>query len=147
MHNKSVIALGSIVLSLGAVFLWNLILGAVYPNDKLYHVRHMFFVGFGRNPLWWLTIIIIVLSVAVFEFGVASLRSSYFPTDADIFQELEQDIEIRKRFEEASAMELQQGWNRGGKRGSFEVERAKREQAQRNGDEDVGDILRRRGVS
>jgi phospholipid-translocating ATPase len=146
MHNKSIIALGSIFLSLGAVFLWNMILGAIYPNDKIYHVKHSFFVGFGRNPLWWLTLILIVLCVAVFEFGVASLRSAYFPTDTDIFQELEQDIEIRKRFEEASAMELQQGWDRGAKRGSFEKsgkEQAKKQQ----GEENVEEILRQRGVN
>ena len=144
MHNKSIIAFGSIVLSLGAVFLWNILLGAIYPNDKIYHVKHAFFVGFGRNPLWWLTLIFIILCVAVFEFGVTSLRSAYFPTDVDIFQELEQHIEIRKRFEEASAMELQQGWARGTKKGSFE---ANQRAVKKERNEDVEEILRQRGVN
>lgn len=42
---------------------------------------------------------------------------------ADIFQEYEQDLQIRKRFEEAASSELQQGWNRGNKRASTELTR------------------------
>jgi phospholipid-translocating ATPase len=115
MHNKSLIALGAILLSLGAAFLWNIILAAIYPHDKVYHVRHAYFVGFGRNPLWWLSLILIVLSVAVLEFGVASVRAAYFTTDRDVFQQLERDPELRRRFEEAAAMELREGWALEGK--------------------------------
>jgi phospholipid-translocating ATPase len=118
MHNKSLVALGAILLSLGAVFLWNIILAAIYPNDKVYHVRHAYFVGFGRNPLWWLSLILIVLSVAVFEFGVASVRAAYFTTDIDVFQQLEREPGLRSRFEDAAQLELRGGW---------EGEREKRE--------------------
>jgi len=121
-HNISIIAATAFILSVGAVFLWNIILAAIYPHDAIYHVRHAWFVGFGRNPLWWLTLLLIVLCTAVLEFDVASLRAAWVPTDVDIFQELERDVEVRKRFEEAAALELQQGWDRGKKMSSSEVE-------------------------
>jgi phospholipid-translocating ATPase len=116
----------ALTLSIGGWFLWNIILSAIYPTkNKIYTVKHGFFDHFGKNILWWLTLVLIVLSVVLFELGVASLRAAWFPTDVDIFQELERDIEVRKRFEEASALELQQGWDRGAKKGSLDVEREK----------------------
>jgi phospholipid-translocating ATPase len=131
----------ALTLSIGGWFLWNIILSAIYPTkNKIYTVKHGFFDHFGRNILWWLTLVLILSSVIVFELGVASLRAAWFPTDVDIFQELERDLEVRKRFEEASALELQQGWDRGRKKGSLEVEREKErvekereEQEQREG--------------
>jgi phospholipid-translocating ATPase len=110
MHNKSITAWIALVLSIGAVFLWNLLLAALYPYNPIYHVRHEWFKSFGKNPRWWLVLLFIVLAVAVLEFSVTSLRAALFPTDVDVFQELEKDPDVKKRFEEASAMELQQGW-------------------------------------
>lgn len=142
MHNKSIVAFGAVFLSIGAVFLWNLLLAALYPNKGLYHVHDQFFTGFGRSPRWWLVLIFTVLCVAVFEFGVSSLRSAWFPTDVDTFQELERDLEVRKRFEEASAMELQQGWNRGKKESSIDLQRATAIQEQ--GEIEMEEMLRQR---
>lgn len=36
-----------------------------------------------------------------------------FTTEEDVFQALERDPEVKRRFEEASSEELQQGWDRG----------------------------------
>jgi phospholipid-translocating ATPase len=119
----------ALVLSIGGWFLWNILLNLIYPTkNKIYTVKHAFLDHFGKNILWWLTLILILLSVILFELGVASLRAAWFPTDVDIFQELESDLEVRKRFEEASALELQQGWDRGKKAGSVELERERVEQ-------------------
>jgi phospholipid-translocating ATPase len=92
MHNKSILALTSFVLSVGGWFL-----------------------------------------VVSFELAVASLRSAYWPTDTDVFQELERDLSVRKRFEEASAVELQLGWDRGKKKDSAEIETERIKQEQREG--------------
>ncbi len=43
----------------------------------------------------------------------------------DLFQEYEQDLASRKRFEEAASSELQQGWNHGNKRTSAGLQREK----------------------
>jgi phospholipid-translocating ATPase len=136
MHNKSITAFIAVFLSIGAAFLWNIILAGIYPSTAIYYVRHEWFVGFGRNPRWWLVLIFIVLCVAVLEFGIASLRAAWWPSDVDIFQQLERDQEVKKRFEEASAMELQQGWDRGTKKSSLEQQREDKEQ--------IDDVLRER---
>jgi len=98
------------------------------------------------NPRWWLVLIFIVLCIAVLEYGVSSLRAAWWPTDVDIFQELEHDLEVRKRFEEASAMELQQGWDRGTKKSSIELERNKLQPqgTQQRDEVEMNDMLRER---
>lgn len=133
MHNKSVVVGISIFCSVGGWFLWNMILSRTYSNNKIYSVRDGFLYRFGRNPLWWLTLILILVACVVFELVVCSGRAGLFPTDVDVFQELEQDLEVRKRFEEAASMELQQGWDRGKKKSSFELVREEEEQLRREG--------------
>ncbi len=141
MHNKSIMAAISWVLSVGGWFLFNILLSLIYRPDPIYQVKGRLLYHFGRNALWWLVLILIILSCVVFEVGVASLRSAWFPTDVsaiplssptlpvanieqvDLFQEYEQDLESRKRFEEAASSELQQGWKRGNKRPSAEIQR------------------------
>ena len=68
--------------------------------------------GFGASLTWWLVLIIILLAVVIFELGTKALLSAFFPTDEDHFQVLEKDSDVKRRFEEAAADELQQGWDR-----------------------------------
>jgi len=99
--------------SIGGWFLWNIILASTYSNDKkIYYVADTMFTTWGRSFVWWLCLILIVSSILVFEFGVASLRSAFFPTPEDIFQALEKDADVKRRFEEAASEELQMGWDR-----------------------------------
>jgi len=141
IHNKSIMALVCLVIEIGGWWLWNLILAATYSNNKEYRVRGAFFHLFGKNPTWWLTLILIIVGLIYFEVAVRSLKAAYFPTDVDTFQCLEQDLDIRKRFEEASAMELQAGWHRGTKKSSFELAREEEEEAKRH--QEVEDLLSR----
>ena len=132
LHNKTVAAGIAIFLSVGGWWLWNLVLSAFYPEDALiYYVNHGILDRFGRNPLWWLTLILIVVSVCVFELIVKAVRAAIWPSDVDIFQTLEQDIEVRKRFEESAADLLQQGWDRGTKRSSLDLAREEQYQVER----------------
>ena len=132
LHNKTAAAGIAIFLSVGGWWLWNLVLSAFYPEDALiYYVNHGILDRFGRNPLWWLTLILIVVSVCIFELIVKAVRVAIWPSDVDIFQALEQDIEVRKRFEESAADLLQQGWDRGTKRSSFDLAREEQHQVER----------------
>jgi phospholipid-translocating ATPase len=109
MHNKSIVAGLSVFISTGAVFLWNILLAAVYPPTSIYKARGGFFNGFGQNPTWWMTLIFIVACVYVLEFSVAAFRKTFFPTDTDVFQELERDQAYKERFEAAA---VRHGWER-----------------------------------
>ncbi|KAF1957720.1 phospholipid-translocating P-type ATPase [Byssothecium circinans] len=103
----------AIFLSVGGWFLWNLILTVRYsPSAAIYYVHDALLRTFGRSPTWWLCLILILSSVLVFEFGVASLRAAFFTTDEDVFQALEKDPVVKRRFEEAASEELQMGWDR-----------------------------------
>lgn len=135
LHNKSVAAVIAIFLSVGGWWLWNLVLSAIYPYSSsyssVYSVRGGFLHGFGRSLLWWLTLLLIILAVCLLEVTIKAVGTSFWPTDVDVFQGFEQDREVRKRFEEAAADLLQQGWDRGTKKSSLELVREKAIQAER----------------
>lgn len=131
LHNKSVAAAIAIFLSVGGWWLWNLIMSVIYPYQVLYTVHHGFTKRFGRDLLWWLTLLLIILSVCLLEVTIKAVKSAVWPTDVDVFQGFEQDREIRKRFEEAAAELLQQGWDRGSKKSSLELARDAAIQAER----------------
>lgn len=106
LHNKTITCVIAMFLSIGGWFLWNMILASVYSKNTIYNVKDGFFHRFGRNLLWWLTLILILVSAAVFEIGVRALRMAWIPSDVDTFQELERDAVIKQRFEDASRTEL-----------------------------------------
>ncbi|KAJ5272711.1 hypothetical protein N7478_007836 [Penicillium angulare] len=126
VHNKTYLNLAVMIISIGGWFLWNMILSKQYKMSSgkgVYDVPSNFLHHVGHNLLFWAVLLISAVAVLMFEMTVSTLRALFFPTDVDIFQEYEQDLEIRKRFEEAAASELQQGWDRGNKKSSFELER------------------------
>ncbi|CAI7618215.1 unnamed protein product [Penicillium glandicola] len=124
VHNKTYMSLIVIIISIGGWFMWDLILDREYTMSSgkgIYFLPSNFIHHSGHNLLFWTVLLLSVSAVLLFEFTVSTLRALFFPTDVDLFQEYEQDLDIRKRFEEAAASELQQGWNRGTKRPSFEI--------------------------
>ena len=126
VHNKTYLSLIVIIISVGGWFLWNLILSQRYKlsaGKGVYDVPDNFIHHVGHNLLFWVVLLISATSVIMFELTVSTLRAFFFPTDVDIFQEYEQDLDIRKRFEEAAAAELQQGWAHGTKKSSLEISR------------------------
>jgi phospholipid-translocating ATPase len=141
LHNKSIAAVIAIVLSVGGWYLWNILLAIIYSNNVIYNVKDGLFQRFGRNLLWWLTLVVVVVLFAVFEMTISTVRSSIFPTDVDVFQGYEQEREARKRFEEAAADYLQAGWDRGTKKSSLELAREAAMEAER--EQHIEDLLKR----
>ena len=103
IHNKTYTCAISMFCSIGGWFLWNIILSSTYTNNVIYDVKDGFFDRFGRNPLWWLTLILIVAACWALEIGIKVHKRAYLPTEADVFRELQKDPLIRKRFEQAAA--------------------------------------------
>lgn len=104
LHNKSITCFAAMFLSIGGWCLWNLIISAIYPNNVIYNVRDGVLRRFGRNALWWLTLILIVVACWAFEIGVKCLRMAWAPGDVDVFQELEKDDGVRERLEIAAGL-------------------------------------------
>jgi phospholipid-translocating ATPase len=93
MHNKTIIPLVGWLLMVSAWFLWNILLattGITHKGQQIqYPVNHNLTRGFGRQPLWWITCVLAVATLCIFELCVTSLRRVYFPTDQDLWQEIE----------------------------------------------------------
>ena len=140
LHYKSVTCAIAIFLSVGGWFLWNIVLSAVYRNNVIYNVRAGLLQRFGHNTLWWLTLVIIVASCVVLEVTFRSLRAAWMPSDVDIFQALEQDRDIRRRFEEAAASELRQGLEGKLTRSSLQMDK---DAADRKREGEIQDLLDR----
>ncbi|KAJ5619694.1 hypothetical protein N7510_003678 [Penicillium lagena] len=124
VHNKTYLSLIVIIISVGGWFLWNLILSQRYKLSSgkgVYDVPGNFIHESGHNLLFWVVWLCAVIACLLFELTVSTLRALFFPNDVDLFQEMEQDLDIRKRFEEAAAPELQQSWNHGTKKSSLEI--------------------------
>ncbi|KAF2736021.1 phospholipid-translocating P-type ATPase [Polyplosphaeria fusca] len=151
MHSKSIMALTSLVLSIGAWFLWNLLLSTLYaPTNKIYYIRSAFLRTFGRSLTWWATLLLVITSFCVFETAIAALRATFWTTDEDTFQQLEKDALVKRRFEEASAGELQAGWDRGSNKERDQEERVRgvveglRRREEERREREVGEMLRNR---
>jgi phospholipid-translocating ATPase len=149
-HNHSITTVIVGVLSIGGWFLWNIILSEVYSDDAIYHVRNGFLERFGRNLLWWAVVLLSVVAVLLFEIVVRTAKTAWKPTDVEVFQSLEKDADVNRRFEESSAAWLHQGWelDRGkdaarGAGGTFEGDEGSTVLEQREREKEVGELLSR----
>jgi phospholipid-translocating ATPase len=103
MHNKTYVSAFGWTISIGGWFVWTLLLSGIFKPTKtylLYPIYHNFTDHYGRSLLWWLVLFLTLAALCLFEVGVSSLRKAFWPTDIDVFQELQKDPVIRKRFEE-----------------------------------------------
>ncbi|KAF8866743.1 phospholipid-translocating P-type ATPase [Acephala macrosclerotiorum] len=103
MHNKTLMSALGWLLSVGGWFLWTIVLSALYKPGKtylLYPIKDGFIRYFGSNLLWWLVLFLTLASLILLELGVSSIRKAFWPTETDLFQELQKDPLIRNRFEE-----------------------------------------------
>ncbi|BFZ59544.1 drs2 neo1 protein [Saitoella coloradoensis] len=104
-------------------FIWNMLLSGIYTNNKIYKVKGNFISHMGRNLSWWCAVLLSLAAAILFDVLVSTVRANMFPTDSDVFSELEHDPVVRFRLEEEAASELQMGWNRGKKKASEEIRR------------------------
>lgn len=136
LHNKTYTSAISMFISVGGWFLWLIILSTTYHNNIIYDVKEGFLERFGRNVLWWLTLILVLAACWVLEIGVKAAQCSWLPSDADCFRELEKDLAIKKRFEEAASMESthSRGVHHADASGGLPRQRTAEEDRQREGE-------------
>ncbi|KAL8683886.1 MAG: hypothetical protein Q9186_000229 [Xanthomendoza sp. 1 TL-2023] len=141
VHNKSITCAVAMFLSIGAWFAWNLILSSMYTSNVVYNVRDGFLDRFGRNALWWLTLILIVSACVGVEIGAKALKVAFMPEDEDVFRELEKDEGAMKRLERAAAVGLKDHIDDRATGESMQRIRTHEEQERREGE--VQDLLNR----
>ncbi|KAL8873651.1 MAG: hypothetical protein Q9174_000905 [Haloplaca sp. 1 TL-2023] len=108
VHDKSITCAVAMFCSIGVWFAWNLVLSSMYSSNVIYNVRDGFLDRFGRNALWWLTLILIVSVVIGLEICAKALKVAFLPEDEDVFRELEKDASARARLERAAAVGLKE---------------------------------------
>lgn len=90
LHNKTLVTFVGFLISIVGWFLWNLFLSAIYKKKiGPYSVRGGFTHRFGRSPTWWLTLVMVLAMVVVFELAVNAMRRIFWPQDQDLMQEVE----------------------------------------------------------
>lgn len=112
MHNKTYVSALGWLLSVGGWFLWTAVLAAIFKPNKtfpLYPIYQDFIDHYGRNFSWWLVLFLTLAALTLFELGVSSIRKTFWPTDTDVFQELQKDPIIRARFEETVRKDVDGG--------------------------------------
>lgn len=103
MHTKTIIPVIGWTITVFGWFAWNLLLMVVEKSiTQGYFISRAFLDHFGNTLLWWVVLLIDVVVVIVYELVVSAVRRVYFPTDADVFQELQSDPIIMRRFEETA---------------------------------------------
>lgn len=133
LHNKSITCVIALVASIGGWFAWNLVLSSMYTSNVIYNVRDGFVDRFGRNALWWLTLILIVVACCGFEICVKALKVALLPEDEDVFRELEKDAGARNRLERAAAIGLSDHDETGHAGDAMERTRTREEEEEREG--------------
>ncbi|KAH7419115.1 putative phospholipid-transporting ATPase [Cadophora sp. MPI-SDFR-AT-0126] len=146
-HNKTIISFLGWLISVGGWFLWTLLLSLVFTPGKtypLYAIKDGFLKGYGRNLLWWLVLILTLAALILLELGVSSVRKSFWPTDVDLFQELQNDPAIRERFEDALKREnegVNGTLNENGQQGPENAKMSVEDSARREGE--IQELLER----
>lgn len=149
MHNKTIMSLIGWILSVGGWFLWTIVLSALYKPGKsylLYPIKNGFIHYFGTNLLWWLVLFLTLASLIVLELGVSSVRKSFWPTETDLFQELQKDPQIRKRFEERLKWEAEGGMGEEAATSKEQVKSSIYKDAQQEREGEIQKLLERRRV-
>lgn len=69
-HFKSFLVLGSFFITVAGWWLWQVFLAGVYTlQPSPYNVRGGFFGTFGKDPGWWITLILVLMVLFVLELG------------------------------------------------------------------------------
>ena len=110
---KSVIVFVSFSITIAGWWAWNFFLSCVMPaSQSPYAIRDGFTSTFGRDPVWWLTLLIVFVFLATLEFAYKSIKRRFDisrwriwkrvmkSTDErwslELWQELEKDPLIRE---------------------------------------------------
>lgn len=111
MHNKNWIAFTSVLLSAGGWLVWCCALPILNSTDGIYDVSHGFYNHFGRDITFWCTCLALTVLPITIDIIYQTLKTAIWPTDSDIFAELEKKSSVRKKLELGAYNEMKQGWN------------------------------------
>ncbi|CAI4048503.1 hypothetical protein SKDZ_13G2880 [Saccharomyces kudriavzevii ZP591] len=110
MHNRNWLVFTSVVLSCGGWLVWCCALPILNKTDQIYDVAYGFYNQFGRDITFWCTSLVLALLPITLDIVYKTVKVMIWPSDSDIFAELEQKNDIRKKLELGAYSEMRQGW-------------------------------------
>ncbi|EJS44206.1 dnf3p [Saccharomyces arboricola H-6] len=110
MHNRNWLAFTSVVLSFGGWLVWCCALPILNKTDQIYDVAYGFYNQFGKDITFWCTSLVLALLPITLDIVYKTFKVMMWPSDSDIFAELEQKNDIRKKLELGAYSEMRQGW-------------------------------------
>jgi phospholipid-translocating ATPase len=85
-HHKTVVILAGFFLTIAGWWAWNVSLAKIYtPSAGIYAVRNGFTYTFGPDPVWWLTLVIVLAILWLIQMVYKLckkylINSNYWPT-------------------------------------------------------------------
>lgn len=110
-RNRNWIAFTSLLISCVGWLVWCCLLPGIYSEHPIYDVLSGLYQHFGKDITWWCSCLILTIFPIMLDIVFQTFKMMIMPTDADIFAELEQKDEIRKKLEFGAFKELSQGWS------------------------------------
>ncbi|KAI0798380.1 phospholipid-translocating P-type ATPase [Xylaria sp. FL0064] len=97
MHNKTWLPLVACALSISLWFFFSLIIDALprkYSLNSEYRVYHAFTENFGNSLAWWAVAVFGILIVVGTNLGATAVQRVFFPTDRNLWQEIEKQGDV-----------------------------------------------------
>ena len=110
MRNRNWIAFVSVTLSCGGWLVWVVALPVINKSDGIYDVPYGFIHHFGRDITFWCTCFILALLPISLDITYQTFKRTFWPSDIDIFAELEKKDDVRRKLELGAYTEMKQGW-------------------------------------
>lgn len=111
MQNRQWLAFAAFIISVGGYGIWNVLIMFLYRAKA----STIFFVDyglltFGQDTSWWAALLVLATIMLLFDILIKVFKFMFKPSDDELFKVFEQDIEMRRLFEENAYTELHQGW-------------------------------------
>lgn len=110
MRNRNVLAFASVIISVGGWLVWCCFLPGIYGDKPIYGVEFGLYHHFGGDITFWCSIFVLTVLPMMLDIVFQTFKKMLRPTDSDIFAELEQRDEVRKKLELSAFNEMRQGW-------------------------------------
>lgn len=111
MQNRQWLAFASFFISVLGYGLWNVLIMALGRGKEhpIYFTDYGL-LEFGSDFTWWATVMMLFTVLLMFDMVMKIFKFIFFPTDAQLFQLYEKDIDMRRTFERNALQELLQSW-------------------------------------
>lgn len=109
-HNRNWLAFASAAISCFGWLLWCCLLPQVRKEDAIYDVPNGLYEQFGTDITLYCTTFVLTVLPLIIDIVYRTFHVMIWPSDTDIFAQLEKKSEIRKKLELGAYNEMKQGW-------------------------------------